>query len=137
MADRELAERVKAAFARARDKLEVAQKVLDAGFPADAVSPAYYAVFHVAEAALAVEGHDPKTHSGVKNLFGLFFIKTQRLPADLGSILRERKDERENGDYSVFPAISEAEAKRGIAQAKRFVDEVESFLQGQGFATRD
>ena len=64
----------------------MARHVLDAGFPADAVSPAYYAVFHAAEAALAVEGDEPRTHQGVKSLFGLRFARTGRLPAELASI---------------------------------------------------
>jgi uncharacterized protein (UPF0332 family) len=126
----ELDERVKAAISRAKDKLLVAKKVLEAGFPAESVPPAYYACFHVAEAALALEGIEPKTHEGLKSAFGLHFIKTGRLPAELGSILRELKDERENGDYSVFPAITEEDAKRAIASAETFVSALQSFLEG-------
>ncbi|HEX9670826.1 MAG TPA: HEPN domain-containing protein [Thermoanaerobaculia bacterium] len=52
---------MKAAFARARQKLEVARHVLAGGYAADAVSPAYYAAFHAAEAALLVEGDEPRS----------------------------------------------------------------------------
>lgn len=135
MASDELAERVKAAFARARQKLAVARHVLAGGYHADAVSPAYYAAFHAAEAALLVEGDEPRTHEGLKSLFGLRFVKTGRLPDELASILRELKDERQNGDYSVFPAITAAEAHRAVENAERFVDAVEAFLCKQGFAT--
>jgi len=135
VADDETAERVKAAFARAREKLAVARHVLAAGFSADAVSPAYYAAFHAAEAALLVEGDEVHTHEGLKSLFGLRFVKTGRLPAELASILRELKDERQNGDYSIFPAITAAEAERAVASAERFVDALEAFLRAQGFAT--
>jgi hypothetical protein len=54
-----------------------------------------------------------------------------RLPAELGSVLRELKDERENGDYSVFPAITAENAARAIAAAEKFVREMETFLEGQ------
>lgn len=137
MATDELAERIKAAFARARDKLAVAKHVLAAGYPADAVSPAYYAVFHAAEAVLLVEGDEPRSHEGLKSLFGLRFVKTGRLPEELASTLRELKDERENGDYSIFPAITAEEAERAVASAERFVAALEAFLQAQGFATVD
>ena len=137
MASDELAERIKAAFARSRDKLAVAKHVLAAGYPADAVSPAYYAVHHAAEAALHVEGDEPRSHEGVKSLFGLRFVKTGRLPEELASILRELKDERENGDYSIFPAITAEEAERAVASAERFVADLEAFLQARGFATVD
>lgn len=137
MATDELAERLKAAFTRARAKLAAARHLLDGGFGADAVPPAYYAAFHVAEAALATEGAEPRSHEGLKSLFGLRFVKTGRLPAELASILRELKDERENGDYSIFPAISEDEAVRAVESATRFVDTVEEFLRREGFETRD
>lgn len=134
MAHDQTVERVRAAFARAREKLAVARHVLGAGFPADAVSPAYYAAFHAAEAALLVEGDEVHTHEGLKSLFGLRFVKTGRLPAELASILRELKDERQNGDYSIFPAITAEEGERAVASAERFVDALEAFLREQGFA---
>lgn len=137
MATDEIAEHVRAAFARARDKLAVAKHVLAAGYPADAVSPAYYAAYHAAEAALLVEGDEPRTHEGLKSLFGLRFVKTGRLPEELASILRELKDERQNGDYSIFPAITVAEAERAVASAGRFVAALEAFLHAQGFVTAD
>ena len=137
MATDELSERLKASFTRARGKLAAARHLLDGGFGPDAVPPAYYAAFHVAEAALAVEGDEPRSHEGLKSLFGLRFVKTGRLPAELASILRELKDERQNGDYSIFPAISDQEARRAVESATRFVDEVEEFLQREGFETRD
>lgn len=137
MATDELAERLKAAFARARQKLAVARHVLAGGYPADAVSPAYYAAYHAAEAALLVEGDEPRTHEGLKSLFGLRFVKTGRLPEELASVLRELKDERQNGDYSVFPAITAEEAQRAVTDAERFVDAVEAFLRSQGFVTAD
>lgn len=137
MASDELAERVEAAVARARAKLAAARHLLAGGFGADAVPPAYYAAFHMAEAALAIEGDEPRSHEGLKSLFGLRFVKTGRLPAELASILRELKDERENGDYSIFPAITEEEARHAVDAAERFVDEIEAFLAEQGFATGD
>jgi hypothetical protein len=51
MATDELSERLKASFTRARAKLSAARHLLDGGFGPDAVPPAYYAAFHVAEAA--------------------------------------------------------------------------------------
>lgn len=134
MASDELTERVEAAIERAREKLAAARHLLEGGFGADAVPPAYYAVFHMAEAALAVEGDEPRSHEGLKSLFGLRFVKTGRLPVELASILRELKDERENGDYSVFPAITDEEARRAVESAERFVDALEEFLARQGFS---
>lgn len=134
MAD-DLHERVSAAFRRAREKLEVAEGVLAAGFAADAVPPAYYACYFAAEAALATEGDDVRTHEGLKSLFGLRFVRSGLLPARLGSILRELKDERQNSDYSVFPAITQEDATRSLGRAAEFVAALADFLAARGFAT--
>ena len=128
-------ERILAGLGRARDKLVVARCVLDAGFPADAVSDAYYATFHAASAALLLEGDEPRSHEGLKTMFGLRFVKSGRLPAELASILRDLKDERENGDYSVFPAITQQDAVRALADAERFVRDVTAFIEAQGVRT--
>ena len=122
---------------RAQTCLGEAQALREDGFPYGAASRAYYAVFHAAEAVLLVEGDEPRSHEGLKSLFGLRFVKTGRLPAELASILRELKDERENGDYSIFPAITAEEAERSVASAERFVAALEAFLHVQGFATGD
>jgi uncharacterized protein len=134
MAD-DLHERVAAAFRRAREKLRVADSVLAAGFAADAVSPAYYACYFAAEAALATEGDEPRTHEGLKSLFGLRFVRSGQLPVELASILRELKDERQNSDYSVFPAISDTDATSALARAAQFVTALAEFLAARGYET--
>jgi len=133
MAADEITERIKAGLARAHEKLAVAKHVLAAGYPADAVSPAYYAVFHAAEAVLLVEGDEPRSHEGLKTLFGRRFVKTGRRPAEMAEILRELKDERESSDYSIFPAITAEEGERAVASAARFIVTLEVFLHAQGF----
>ena len=47
------------------------------------------------------------------------------------------QSERENGDYSIFPAITAGEAERAVTAAERFVATLETFLHDQGFATVD
>lgn len=100
MASDEIAERIRAAFARARQKLAVARHVLAGGYPADAVSPAYYAAFHAAEAALLVEGDEPRSHEGLKSLFGLRFVKRRpsaRWPARSASSTRWKPSSARRG----------------------------------------
>jgi uncharacterized protein (UPF0332 family) len=133
----DLHERISAAFRRAREKLAVANRVLEAGFAADAVPPAYYACYFAAEAALASEGDEVRTHEGLKSLFGLRFIRPGLLPARLGSILRELKDERQSSDYSVFPAITETDAAESLKRAHEFVAALADFLETRGFATKE
>lgn len=80
---------------KAEAKLKVAKKLLSSGDYDDAVSRAYYAVFHAAQALLLTEGEKAETHKGVVTLFGLLFIKTGKFKKDLGKYLANLKDERE------------------------------------------
>ncbi|MEW5766371.1 MAG: HEPN domain-containing protein [bacterium] len=71
----------------ARSKIEAAKILLDHCKYDDAVSRAYYAVFHCAQALLLSIGVKAESHSGVRQLFGLYFIYTFALfviPAQAG-----------------------------------------------------
>jgi len=60
---------------KAEKKLSVAEKLYASGDYEDAVSRAYYAVFHAAQALLLTEGEQAASHKGVVTLFGLLFVK--------------------------------------------------------------
>ena len=68
---------------KANKKLEVAEKLLKSSDYDDAVSRAYYAVFHAAQALLLTEGERAETHKGIVMLFGLLFVKTGKFSKKL------------------------------------------------------
>ncbi len=55
-------------MSNAEEKLKVAEKLFKSGDYEDAVSRAYYAVFHVTQALLLTEGERAETHKGVVTL---------------------------------------------------------------------
>jgi uncharacterized protein (UPF0332 family) len=118
---------------RARGMLAAARDTLRLGHLETAVSRAYYAVFHAAEAALRLEGEEPRTHQGVKNLFGLLLVKTGKVPRHLGRILGELKNDREEGDYSLFPTLAADDAEAAVRNAEQFVAEIAAYLAARGF----
>lgn len=69
-------ELIKGYLQKAEKKLKVAEKLFDSEDYEDAVSRAYYAVFHTTQALLLTEGVKADTHKGVITLFGLLFVKT-------------------------------------------------------------
>ncbi len=56
---------------KAARSLKAAQKLLGEELTDDAVSRAYYAVFHSARAALKTKGIETKTHQGLITRFAL------------------------------------------------------------------
>lgn len=114
---------------KAAKKLEVAGKLLQSGDYEDAVSRAYYAVFHATQALLLTEGQKAESHKGIVTLFGLLFVKTGKFRRDMGKYLANLKDDRESGDYEVFSYIDEDTADIALAEAESFINETKDYLE--------
>lgn len=117
---------------KAEKKLGVAEKLLKSDDYEDAVSRAYYAVFHAAQALLLTEGQRAESHKGLVTLFGLLFVKTGKFSRNLGKYLANLKDNRESGDYEVFSYIDRETAETAIAEAKEFLNEGKLYLKEMG-----
>ncbi len=122
---------------KAEKKLEVAKKLLKSSDHEDAVSRAYYAVYHAAQALLLSEGERAETHKGVITLFGLLFVKTGKFSKNLGKYLANLKDDRESGDYEVFSFIDEETAETAISEAKEFLKETKLYLKASGILSTE
>ena len=118
---------------KAEKKLEVAEKLFKSGDYEDAVSRAYYAVFHAAQALLLTEGERAETHKGVVTLFGLIFVKTGKFGKNYGKYLANLKDDRESGDYEIFSYVDKETAETALNESKEFLHETKRYLEGSGF----
>jgi uncharacterized protein (UPF0332 family) len=117
---------------KARDKVRVAAALLRDGEWEDAVSRAYYAAFHAAQAVLLTEGQHPHSHQGLLTLFSLLLVKTGKFEKKWGRLLANLKDDREAGDYEVFAWLDEETARRAVREAEEFVSEVQRYLGAAG-----
>lgn len=126
------AARIRAIRAKAAQKLDAARKNLAAGLPDDAVSRAYYAMYHGALAALATVHERPRTHKGVLVRFQTHFVEPGRFPRDLFHAFGAAKNAREYGDYETGTYASEAEARAILEDAERFLEEVDRLLADAG-----
>ncbi len=114
---------------KAEKKLEVAGKLFNSGDYDDAVSRAYYAAFHTAQALLLSEGETAESHKGVVTLFGLLFVKTGKFGKNLGKYLANLKDDRESGDYEIFSYIDRETAETAVNEAREFLREGRLYLE--------
>jgi uncharacterized protein len=121
-------ELISASLEKARKKLEVASKLLNLGEFEDAISRAYYAAFHAAQALLLSEGHKAESHKGVITLISLFFIKTGKMDKRFGKYLANLKDDRETCDYELFTYADEETARQAVQEAEAFVQESARYL---------
>lgn len=114
---------------KAQKKLGTAKKLLELKEYEDAVSRAYYCIFHAAKAALASENLFPKTHEGTLREFGLHFVKEKKLPRKLGVIFSDAKSLRETADYALRPVLGSEDAEWVVEAAERFLKSVSEYLK--------
>ena len=115
----------------AKERLQSARLLIDAGDYKAAANRSYYAAFSAMRAVLALDGLDFKRHSGVISEFRKSYIKTGVFDAELSHIIDSLKDVRQSSDYDDFYLISKEEVSQQVDSAERFVSEVEDYLQKQ------
>jgi uncharacterized protein (UPF0332 family) len=99
------------------------------GFHGPAVSRAYYAAFYAAEAALHALDESRSKHSGVMAAFRSIVVGRHGFDDDVGRLLPSLFDRRNTADYAEAP-VDRSEVEEAIADAERFVDAVEAWLEG-------
>lgn len=113
---------------RAQQSLGAAWLCQRAGFYADAISRAYYAMLHAAKAALQLYGVSARSHAGVRNRFALNIVRVGLVEghwsAEIGSIgfLRGM------ADYNVTKIFDETEAHDVCERAEAFVNRIRRLL---------
>lgn len=94
-----------------------------------ASSKAYYAVFHIMQAALLLKGLTYSKHSGVISGFSKEFIKTGIFPKEFSNKVRTLSKDREISDYSYSLTIEEQQAQEDIEAAEEIIEAVEVYLR--------
>jgi hypothetical protein len=126
---------LKERVSRAREDIEDARKGLDGGSYRLALNRAYYAVFHLATATLALLGQERHRHSGVESAFHEYLIKPGLIEPEYGRIYGEARQWRERADYRFGVVFDEKTVREILNGAERLIARLERFLRQRGFLT--
>jgi uncharacterized protein (UPF0332 family) len=113
---------------RGRQELAAAEALLEAGFPAQAVSRAYLAGYHAASAALSVLGELPATSVGVISAFGRHVVGEEGVDHETGRVLRRLYESRREVDCGLVEAPPE-EARGAVEDAERLVEATAAWIE--------
>ena len=113
---------------RAQDCLGAAWVCQEAGFYADAISRAYYAVLHAARAVLELHGIRAKTHDGVINMFGQNVVMPGLVERQWGREIPELHYLRSAADYRVDRVFEESESLNTCDRAQAFLNRIRPLL---------
>ncbi len=117
---------------RARQTLEEAQMLADAGRWNLCVNRLYYACFYAVSALLAKDGLASSKHTGARSLFNKHFVKTGKAPGEVARIYNDLFERRLEGDYMDFVNFKEMDVIPWIPDAKRFVEHIAILAQNEG-----
>ncbi len=109
--------------------LQAAKEHLAKGDADFASSKAYYAVFHLMQAALLTRGKAYSKHAGVISGFSEQFIKSGIFPAAFGEIVQRLRKDRELGDYGYQLSVDSEEAKKDVTASSEIVKSLVAYLQ--------
>jgi uncharacterized protein (UPF0332 family) len=99
MTDAARAANLAAEVEKARHALAAADQLLAIGLWDDAMSRLYYAAFHLASAALLVQGIEATSHRGLLSLVSQHLVKPALVPPQLARELTELFGLRNQADY--------------------------------------
>ena len=109
--------------------LATAMRDMTAEDYASANNRAYYCIFHVMRAVLALDGEDYKKHSSVIASFTVKYLKTEILPREYGKLISNASLIRNRSDYEDFYVCSIEDTRRLVAGAEDFLRVVHTYLQ--------
>jgi uncharacterized protein (UPF0332 family) len=113
---------------RAKQSLQVAEKVLQDGFIEDAVNRMYYAIYYAVSALLYTRKLHPKTHLGMKALFSKEFVKNNLITGEQAQIYSTIFAKRFEADYEDFFTIDTNSVNNHLAEAKAFILLIENII---------
>jgi len=127
--DRE--ELVKFRLEKANATLAELSILLENKFYRTAINRLYYACYYAVSALLIKDGYEAHTHSGVKTLLGLHYIKGNKIEKSFGKTYNKLFNLRQDGDYEDWFDIDEQDIKPLLEPAEEFIAEMERLINEQ------
>lgn len=113
---------------QAKENLEEAEALFNINKFKGASNRAYYSIFHVIKAILALEETDFKKHSSVIAYFNKEYISKTIFPRELGKRVSEARFFREKSDYVDFYIVTKEECQTQIDTAKLMIEYAEKYI---------
>ncbi len=112
----------------AKEKLESAKLLLDAGKFRDSIGRSYYAIFTAVRAVLASDKVDFSKHAGVIAYFQKEYIKTGKFDVKYSKYLQSAFQIRNSCDYDDFFVVSRQDAEEQYYKASEFYDQICNYI---------
>lgn len=114
---------------RAKEDLEAAHLLFDAGNYRIANNRAYYAIFHSMRAILVFDNFDSSKHSGVIAEFRKRYIKEGIFPAEISKMIGSAFTIRNASDYDDMFIAIKADTEEQISNAEEIYQLLKKYIE--------
>ena len=114
---------------KADEALRAARLMLDKGMLIFAMNRIYYSMYYAVQALLALQGRSFSKHGQVKGFFNREFVKSGRLPKEMGRLFNKAFEYRQKFDYVDFVTPEESMVSDYISNAEGFCDQISKFIK--------
>ena len=115
-------------LAKARETLDEISILIENELWRFAANRLYYACYYAASALLVNSNHETKTHSGVKNLLSMFYVKEGKIDKELSRVYGNLFNMRQKGDYEDWSIIEEKDVIPFLEPAEKFIETIENLI---------
>lgn len=92
------------------------------------VNRLYYSCFYAVSALLAKDDMSSSKHTGVRSLFNLHYVKSNKVPKELAQIYNDLFEKRQEVDYIDFVKFEESQVKPLIFETKKFLSHLKKLI---------
>jgi len=131
MNQEERQELVKYRISKARETYKEVELHIENELWNTAINRLYYACYYAVMALLIDKEIQTHTHSGVRQMFGLHFVKTGIIDNSMGKFFTDIYDMRQTGDYDDYKDFSKVDVMDLIEPANVLISKAESLLLGK------
>jgi len=114
---------------QSEEELNASYVLFDKEFYREAISRAYYSMFHATQALLILKEIYPKSHKGVIQKFGEEFVKSGLLEKKMGYILSQAETMRLKADYDVGVKITKEECEEILDNCEFFIKKIKDTIK--------
>jgi uncharacterized protein (UPF0332 family) len=116
-------------ISRAKETLQEIEILIQNELWNTSINRLYYACYYAVIALLANNDIKAQTHAGVRQMFGLHFIKTEVISKDIGKFYSDIFDKRLTGDYDDFIDYSKEDIIGLFKPAKKLILTIDKLLE--------
>ena len=121
-------ELVKCRLERADEALEEAKLLAEKQKWNTCVNRLCYCCFYAVIALLAKDGVSSSKHTGIRSLFNLHYVKTEKVPRGIAQIYNDLFEKRQEGDYIDFVRFDEKQVNPLIPETEKFLSHIKSII---------